>query len=171
MRLTRIDASTPSVSADALAAVMARRGGRVSGIDGLLLHSPPLTHGWHAFFEALWSQCVLERRPQMLALLLVGHINRCAYQRMRHEAVARDIGMSEAEIAAVANWPAYAGFSATDRAVLGYAEAMTRSVQVPQPVFQAVRASLSERETLELSTFIAAYNMVSRLMEALELTP
>jgi alkylhydroperoxidase family enzyme len=55
-----------------------------------------------------------------------------------------------------------------ERAVLAYADAMTRSVQVPDAVFQAVRPYFQDRELVELTATIAAYNMVSRFLEALQ---
>jgi alkylhydroperoxidase family enzyme len=44
---------------------------------------------------------------------------------------------------------------------------MTRQVQVPAAQMQAVRDALGERQAVELVGVIAAYNMVSRFLEAL----
>jgi alkylhydroperoxidase family enzyme len=46
---------------------------------------------------------------------------------------------------------------------------MTRDVQVPEPVLAAARAALGDRQTVELVATIAAYNMVSRFLEALHI--
>jgi alkylhydroperoxidase family enzyme len=46
---------------------------------------------------------------------------------------------------------------------------MTLQVQVPQPLFDALRAQLGERELVELTATVAAYNMVSRFLEALQI--
>ena len=56
-------------------------------------------------------------------------------------------------------------------AVLEYAEAVTRHVQVPGPTFEALRAHFDDRGILELTFAIAAYNMVARILEPLELRP
>ena len=42
---------------------------------------------------------------------------------------------------------------------------------VPEEIFLAVRGHFSERETLELTVTVAAYNMVSRVLVALEVRP
>ena len=60
-------------------------------------------------------------------------------------------------------------FDARERAVLAYTDAMTRHVQVPEPVFAAVRAEFDDRWLVELTATVAAYNMVSRFLEALQL--
>jgi alkylhydroperoxidase family enzyme len=46
---------------------------------------------------------------------------------------------------------------------------MTRDVQVPPAVLDAVRAHLDDRQVVELVGTIAAYNMVSRFLEALQI--
>jgi alkylhydroperoxidase family enzyme len=45
---------------------------------------------------------------------------------------------------------------------------MTREVQVPAALFAQVRKRFSETEIVELTAAIAAYNMVARLLVALE---
>ena len=48
---------------------------------------------------------------------------------------------------------------------------MTRDVHVPDDVFVRVREHLNEREVVELTATIAAYNCVSRFLEALRIDP
>ena len=59
--------------------------------------------------------------------------------------------------------------STRERAVLAYTDAMTRQVQVPDAVFQAARQAMgSDKLLVELTATVAAYNMVSRFLEALQ---
>jgi 4-carboxymuconolactone decarboxylase len=44
-------------------------------------------------------------------------------------------------------------------------------VTVPEEIFQAVRAHFDDRQVLELTVTVAAYNMVSRVLVALEVRP
>ena len=60
-------------------------------------------------------------------------------------------------------------FDARERDVLAYAEAMTLTVQVAPPLFDAVRRHFSDRELVELTATVASYNMVSRFLEALQI--
>ena len=54
-------------------------------------------------------------------------------------------------------------------AVLQYADAMTRDVSVSSEVFQAVKSQgFNEQEMVEITTTVAAYNMVSRFLVALD---
>src|SRR6187455_1835178 len=59
-------------------------------------------------------------------------------------------------------------FTDDERLAIRYAIAMTRTVQVPQPLFDEIRARFSETEIVELTASIACYNMVARILVALE---
>ena len=45
-------------------------------------------------------------------------------------------------------------------------DTMTRQIQVPPALMDRVRAALGTRQAVELAGVIAAYNMVSRFLEA-----
>ena len=53
-------------------------------------------------------------------------------------------------------------------AALAFTDAMTVHVAVPDEVFDAVRAHFDERQVLELTVTAATYNMVSRVLVALD---
>ena len=53
--------------------------------------------------------------------------------------------------------------------MLALTDSMTRDVKIPASVFDGVRARLGVREIVELIATIAAYDMVSRFIEALEI--
>ena len=53
--------------------------------------------------------------------------------------------------------------------MLAYVAAMTRGIRVPDSVFDEVRRCFDDRAIVELTVTIAAYNMVSRFLEALEI--
>lgn len=53
-------------------------------------------------------------------------------------------------------------------AVLDYTDAMTMDVRVPEEVFGRVRALFGEREVVEITATVAAYNCVSRFLVALD---
>lgn len=52
--------------------------------------------------------------------------------------------------------------------LLAYTDAMTLDVQVPDAVFAELKKSFSEREVVEITATISAYNCVSRFLVALD---
>jgi len=55
------------------------------------------------------------------------------------------------------------------RAVLAYTDAITREIHVPDGVFKIIRSLFDERAIVELTATVAAYNMVSRFLAALQI--
>ena len=53
--------------------------------------------------------------------------------------------------------------------MLGYTEAMTRSIRVPDEVFAEVRRYFPSAQIVELTATIGGYNLVSRFLEALRI--
>ena len=60
-------------------------------------------------------------------------------------------------------------FTALERAVLAVTDAMTRDIQVPDALFEPLREHFDARALVELVATVAAYNMVSRFLEALRI--
>ncbi|MBX3645894.1 MAG: carboxymuconolactone decarboxylase family protein [Rubrivivax sp.] len=168
-RIDYVDEQSPAVDAELLRAVKARRGGQLLNLDRQLLHSAPLAQGWNVCMGAIRSQTRLDGALRELVILRVAVLNRAPYEFAQHAPVARAEGLSQAQIDAVQAWQASPLFDARARDVLAYADAMTLQVQVPQPLFDAVRAHFDARELVELTATVAAYNMVSRFLEALQI--
>jgi 4-carboxymuconolactone decarboxylase len=162
-----------------------RRGGKLTALDGVLLHSPPLADGWNSMLGAVRGASTLPADIRELAILRVASRNGADYEWAAHEPLARQAGLGDEAIAAIqvggsvsAGTPgAYGasgradssdgGLSPARWAALAYADAMTVHVAVPDEVFDAVRAHFSEREVLELTVTVATYNMVSRVLVAM----
>ena len=62
-------------------------------------------------------------------------------------------------------------FNARERAVIAFADAVTKDVQAGDTVFDEARPFFGERQIVELTVLIASYNKQSRVLEALELRP
>lgn len=152
-----------------------RRGGRLTALDGVLLHSPPMADGWNGMLGAVRGKSTLPADIRELAILRVASRNGADYEWAAHEPLARQAGLGDEAIAAIqvggggaGGGAGGAGLSPAQWAALGYADAMTVHVSVPDEVFGAVREHLSEQQVLELTVTVAAYNMVSRVLVALE---
>jgi AhpD family alkylhydroperoxidase len=170
-RIPLVTGDTPGVDAELVRAIALRRGGELLELDRLLLHSTPVARGWNAYMGAIRGACVLNGALRELAILLVARLNRAPYEFAQHAPVALREGVTPAQIAALDSWESAAAYTPRERAVLGYTQAMTQHVQVPAPVFDALRPWFDAREIVELTATIAAYNMVSRFLEALGVEP
>ena len=148
--------------------IVAERG-NVLHLYQMLLHSPPLAEGWLGFLTAVRQRLELRGDLRELVIMRVALLNGAPYEADQHAPIALKEGVTQRQLDALADWPAADCFDARQQAVLALTDTMTRSVQVSAPVLDAVRAHLGERQTVELVATDAAYNMVSRFLEALHI--
>jgi AhpD family alkylhydroperoxidase len=153
--------------------IRARRGGRLSALDRMLLHSPPVAEGWNALLGALRSRTVLAADLRELVVLRIAVLNGAAFEWTSHEPVARRAGLLDPQLQALRTESAGAApvWTPVQGAVLAFTDVATRAVDVPDDVFAAVRAHLDDREVVELVAMVAGYAMVSRFLVALRIPP
>lgn len=152
------------------AQIVAERG-KLHNLYRMLLNSPPVAQGWLNFLTAIRQKCQLSGRVRELAILRIAVINKAPYEFDSHIPFALKEGLTQKQIDALGNWEEADVFDAAERAVLAYTDAMTRDVHVPDAVFAPIPRHFDPREITELTATIAAYNLVSRFLEALEVDP
>ena len=92
-------------------------------------------------------------------------------QRAHGPAYALKEGLTPEQVTALGSWRSSNLFSDQQKALLAYTDAMTRDIDVPEVVFAEVRRHFSERQTVELTMLIGAYNMLTRFLKALKVDP
>jgi 4-carboxymuconolactone decarboxylase len=167
-RVPLIEPGARAELADVEHAILAARG-RISPLYQALLNSPPLAHGWEALLTALRNHSALAADLRELVILRVAVLNRAPFEFEAHLPHARKAGVGEDKLAAIRHPAPGAPFDAWERAVLALTDAMTRDVQVSDVVFAPVAERLNERALTELVATVAAYNMVSRVLEVLRI--
>jgi alkylhydroperoxidase family enzyme len=154
-----------------LEAILARRGGKYINLDLALLWSEPLARGWNALLGAVRREFSLDARVREIAICTVARLTGAEYEFTHHWPEFVKAGGSDA-LRAKLDDPARASedraFSDAERLAMRYAIAVTRTVSVPDALFAEVRARWSTTEVVELTAAIATYNMVARLLVALE---
>jgi AhpD family alkylhydroperoxidase len=143
--------------------------GEVLHIYQMLLHSPPLAEGWLAYLTAVRQKLDLPGDLRELVIMRVALLNGAPYEADQHAPIALKEGVTPAQLAALADWRDAAAFTPLQRAVLELCDTMTQQVHVGAATLAAVSEHLGERQTVELVATIAAYNMVSRFLEALNI--
>jgi alkylhydroperoxidase family enzyme len=78
-------------------------------------------------------------------------------------------GLSRDQIEALPDWRNSELLDSRQKAVLAYTDSMTKEIHVPDDVFAALREHFNDREIVELTAAVAAYNLVSRFLEALRI--
>lgn len=167
-RISYPDLNKPEIAP--LAARIKAERGKIVNLYSMLLHSPPVAEGWLAFLTAIRQKSSLAGRIRELVITRIAVINGAEYEFRAHAPLAMKEGVSQLQIDALRDGKLDA-FDDIERAALAYCDSMTRDVHVPDAVFEALRVHFNERELVELTATIAAYNLVSRFLEAMQIDP
>lgn len=171
-RIPLIEATEHPELAESIAKIKGARGGRLINIYRLMLHSPALANAWFDLNQAVRYGTEIDGQSRELAVIRVAILNDVEYvQRAHGPAYALKEGLTPEQVTAIANWHSSNLFSERQRALLGYTDSMTRDIDVPDEVFGELRKHFSERQTVELTMLIGAYNMLTRFLKALKVDP
>lgn len=141
--------------------------GQVSLLYRVLLNSAPVASGWEQLLTAVRQQTTVPADLRELMILRVAVLNGARFEFEAHVPHARQAGVPDAKIEAVRATPLAPLFDARERLALELTDAMTRDIVVPDVLFARLREHHDARGLVELVTTVAAYNMVSRLLVAL----
>lgn len=115
---------------------------------------------------SILGQQQLPAKLRELAILRVARLSRAEYEWVQHVPIAKAVGASDAQIAALERGdPTAECFDELERAVLRFTAEVVRDVGCSQATFEAVAKHLSSREIVELVLAIGFYMTVARLME------
>ncbi len=170
MRMTPIAPGTRPELAEQEGRILVARG-RISPLYQVLLNSPAIADGWEQMLSAVRNRSSLPADVRELVILRVAVLNRAPYEFEAHVPHARAAGASEAQIDAMREVPLGEGapLGEAQRVAVRLADAMTRAIEVPDALYDEVRACFGTQRQLDLVATIAAYNMVSRLLVALQI--
>lgn len=154
----------------ALEARIAQARGRISPLYQVLLNSPPMAEGWEQLLSAVRNRSTLPADVRELVILRVAVLNGAPYEFDAHVPHARAAGVPEAVIEALRlpSINAMASLSPLQSSALRLTEQMTRDIQVDPALMAELASQVDDRQLLDLVVTVAAYNMVSRLLVALE---
>ena len=161
---------------DLVAAIRARRGGRLLELDRLLLHSPAVAAGWGELMGRVRTGLDLPPKLRELAMCGVAALCGAEYEMFHHAPLYLQAGGSEAQLAALRRLRAGGAsdpvFDAEQQAVLAVVVEMTQLVAVSDASFARARSVLgSDQRMFELVAVVASYNMVARILVAMQLEP
>ncbi|KAH8722469.1 4-carboxymuconolactone decarboxylase-like protein [Phaeosphaeriaceae sp. PMI808] len=154
--------------------VKQRRGEKgLIALDRTLLHAPPVADGWNSFLGAIRTKTSLSTSVRETAICRVAVLNRAWYEWESHSPILKSgEGVTDDHVTAVLKSAPHdvdAGIlSEAHGAVLAYTDAMTLKVAIPDDVFAKLKMHFSEKEVVEITATVAAYNCVSRFLVALD---
>src|SRR4030095_6993307 len=157
------DALAPR-SKELVVAIEQRRGGALLNLDRMLLWSDPLARSWNGYLRAVRTELSLSPFLRELAICVVARLTGAQYEYHHHAPELARAAASPAQIAALDDPDAAASgsdFDELQRTVIRFASASTRTVAVPEEIFDALKRWLEPPELVDLPALTPTYNVVA----------
>lgn len=168
----------PSLSRDAAASVHqqplwdrleAERKVPTANIFRALANAPVLLDAFLSYANALRDGSQLSPKLRELAILSVGHATGSEYEIAHHQSHGHKAGLTDEQLAAVADGENSQLFDDAERAVIALARESTTKVHVSEATWAAAAEHLDDQQMVELTLTIAWYNSGVRIMGLLHI--
>ena len=118
--------------------------------------------------NALIAKAKLDPRLREIAILRTAKVSRSVYEWTQHVPMAKHVGVTDAQVAAMDNWQGAQCFDELDRAVLRFTDEVAGNVKATRESVEALKKHLGAAEIVELILSIGFWGMVARLLETTE---
>jgi AhpD family alkylhydroperoxidase len=149
--------------------IMAERG-RISLLYQVLLNSEPIAAGWEQMLTAVRNKTAVPPSLRELMILRVAVLNHAEFEFEAHIPHALKAGVSQEKIDCIKSIDLSELFSEEERLLLQLTDHMTLNVTVPEELMMSLSAHYNPQEVVEIVATVAAYNMVSRFLVALNIS-
>jgi len=141
-------------------------GGTPPNLYKALANHPDVVGAWNVFASTLRHKSRTPRALRELVILRGGQLMKSEYEWAQHLKMARQAGVSDAQIRELSSWEKSSLFDAREKAALGLAEAVTNG-RVSDEVYAEAMRHFDHRDYVELSVTAAFYAMVGRMLDAM----
>ena len=148
-------------------AIADSRGG-VRGPYGILMHSPDLAaRVAHTGAYVRYNLDLPEALRETLILAVAREI-KSQYEFFAHARLARQAGLSEDTIQAIAHGTAPQGLVGDEAMLVRYVQELVRNHKISEVTFNAVRDRFGMQRTLEITVLVGHYLLVGQILAAFE---
>src|SRR5258708_39776507 len=108
----------------------------------------------------------LDARRREIAVLRVAHAPHAPYEWAQHEQLARNVGVTDEEIEAIATENPVTSLDEECNLICRVADEVSRDVRLSDEALEQTIDRYGPREAAELILLVSYYNMVSRFLES-----
>jgi len=146
--------------------------GQVPAFFGTMARVPAALVNFLPFYTAVIEHGTVERKYKELAYLKASLINGCEYCFRAHSASGQKNGVTEEQIKALAFFNRSAAFDAKEKAVILYAERVTRGASaIRLAALDELKQYFNDDQIVELTLAVSIANFTNRFNDALLNTP
>jgi 4-carboxymuconolactone decarboxylase len=146
------------------------REGRLNGPFGIMLHSPAVGGALQAVGTAVRYRSVLPGRVREAAILAVAAHWDSDFERYAHVPLALDVGLTEAEVAALVAGGEVLFEDPAESAVLEVVRALLHRSDLTDEEYAAGREAIGEQGLVELTTLVGYYATLALQLRVFRVT-
>jgi len=146
--------------------VVSKLQGKPVNVYAALGNNPEVLAGTRAFLSSLWESSGVDERERELVILSTAAENDSRYEWHQHVGIGREAGVTEAEMAAIADGD-YGRFDGDEALLLRYAAAvLDRSVD--DTLHDAFVAAYDDSAAVGVASLANGYTSLAGMLEALD---
>lgn len=145
--------------------------GELLELYAVLLNSPEAAGRVARLGTYLRYESSLPARVREVAILTAARAFDCAYEWAVHEPLAREAGVSEATLDALAETGPVDALADDLAPVVEYARRLFDDHEVPPAVYEAVHERFGDAGTVDLTVTVGYYAMLACVLNAFAVTP
>ena len=134
----------------------------------MFLNAPTNAIPLLAFGQSILTKQELDAHLRELAILRVAHLTGANYEWTQHVPLAKETGVTDAQVAALPQGADSDAFNELEKRVIRFTDEVTQDVKASAETFAALEKDLGPRQMVELALAIGFYGMVARVMESFE---
>jgi alkylhydroperoxidase family enzyme len=142
-------------------------GSGILNLHRMMAHAPALMKASGDMALAFRRDTMLPRAVAELAILRAAQVLDAPYVWTRHLPLARDCGVTDAQISALASWPGSITFTPAQKAALSFAEKAVQQAPLDEHTAAELRRHFSAREIVELAMVVGFYVSTAIFVKAL----
>ncbi len=128
-----------------------------------IMHHPDLLRRWMPFFSHCLHKCEISLREREIVMLRIGRLCGSGYEWAQHKPIAMERGLSEAEVAAVADGT----LGGKEGLLIEAVNQLHRTSMIDDDLWGRLSAAYSVPQILDVIFVIGQYRMVSCVLNSL----
>ena len=136
-----------------------------------LANHPGLMKRWLVFGNHVLGKSTLPAREREIVILRIGWLCRSGYEWGQHVAIGKAAGLSDEEIARIAEGAGAAGWSTAERALLRATDELHADAFISDATWAELASSLDTQQLMDLVFTVGQYNLVSMALNSFGVQP
>src|SRR5215510_25733 len=165
--MARIDYSDPAKASDRTRELLGKN--RNANIFRMMAHSPSHLEQYCRLGGAIRHRGELDPVVRELAITRTGILCEAPYEVVAHKRIGKNVGVTDAQNEALADWQTATCFTDVQRAALAFTDEIVRLNKPTDATFKAIASKLTPAALVELQLSVGFYIMTSKFLETFEI--